>query len=389
MVDFLRLNSAIERVLIISWILKDFGWMITNSYLGFPFGFVSVMLHAIMVIIDKRKTFKFYNISLLLWVSGNFLWMTDEIFCSHPSSNIHIGPKVPLGRMNITSETIIIQTKNCLFGAAILIQLTMYIGIYLNKFTMPEDTENDILSLNEAQQLLGSKIYGHQSERDILILNSNSPNDEASQTPKGWTLAFIENVYIVLWISKDLFWAWGTGDLQSDAASSYAVLFEILAMSFGFTAVIVYTIVAYIYRRHFIRLLDCITTICWICANFIWMSGEFFIRYDNLTNDDSNAGNDGSTRLISSCLFSLGLILQFLIIIHLSFKKLKCFNRSSKSVGVSYIGMIPTFGAGSNSSHRNNNNNNAGKSSMMNMRLGSFKQMKSQSDDDIDSIVLF
>ena len=40
------------------------------------------------------------------------------------------------------------------------------------------------------------------------------------------------------------------------------------------------------------------------------MSGEFFIRYRNLQLDDANQDNDGSTRIVSACLFTGGILLQ-------------------------------------------------------------------------------
>jgi hypothetical protein len=61
---------SLDRILLITWLLKDFGWMSTNIYLGWPFGLTSIFFHIILVIFDNRKNFRFYNISILLWVTG-------------------------------------------------------------------------------------------------------------------------------------------------------------------------------------------------------------------------------------------------------------------------------------------------------------------------------
>ena len=57
--------SIIERVLIFSWLMKDLGWMTTNIYLGFPFGIVAIISHIYLFIIEPRKSFRFYDFSLV------------------------------------------------------------------------------------------------------------------------------------------------------------------------------------------------------------------------------------------------------------------------------------------------------------------------------------
>jgi len=127
------------------------------------------------------------------------------------------------------------------------------------------------------------------------------------------TLAFVENSYIFFWVSKDLFWSWGTGDLVR--GRNPAIVFETAALMFGTSALCVYSITAYLHRRNLLRFADTISTMCWLSANFVWMCGEFFIRYQNLDLDDTSAGNDGETRIASSCLFMTGLLIQCGIIV--------------------------------------------------------------------------
>ena len=314
---------AIDRILLISWLLKDFGWMTTNIYLGFPFGVVSVSLHALLVLADPRKAYRFYNASLLCWVTGNFFWMTAEFLFTHPSSTVHVGPAVPLGGVAETSEAPIVDFKTVLFFLGAFIQIVMYVLIYFGWMSMPEDPEEDIVSKNEVQILFRRSGRARLAESDAMILRGERSTETSSS---GITLVFVEYAYIIFWISKDIFWSWGTGDLTN--VRELVILFESTALLFGTLSILIYFVTAYIYRRNTVRFLDSITVICWIAANFVWMSGEFFIRYRNLELDDSAPGADNSTRIVSSCLFCTGIVIQVYVISSLSILK---FRRRSKA----------------------------------------------------------
>lgn len=296
--------------------------MTTNIYLGFPFGIISILLHALLLVVDKRKSFGFYNVSLFMWVCGNFLWMTIEFTDITPSSNIHFGPDVPIGGIPESSIYVMTQTKTFLFLIGWLSQIAMYVLIYCGKIPMPEQQDEDIVIRNEATLfLLGKQSYTAAMVSDVdamLDLEEEFPEyhdldtfHTRSQASPQITLAFIENAYIIFWISKDLFWSFGTGDLTQGLDS--AIIYEIFAMCFGFTALCVYLVTAYIYRRKKLRFLDSLTTIFWISANYVWMCGEFFIRYDNLQYDDATAGNDRNTRIASATLFALGFATQIYV----------------------------------------------------------------------------
>lgn len=293
--------------------------MTTNIYLGFPFGVISILLHALLLVVDTRKSFTFYNVSLFMWVCGNFLWMTIEFTDINPSSNIHFGPDVPIGGIPESSIYVMTQTKTILFLIGWLSQISMYVLIYWGRLPMPEQQDEDIVIRNEATLfLLGKQSYSASTVSDVdamLDMDDEFPDyhdletfHTRSQPSPQITLAFIENAYIIFWISKDLFWSFGTGDLTQGLDS--AIIYEIFAMCFGFTALCVYLVTAYIYRRKKLRFLDSLTTVFWISANYVWMCGEFFIRYDNLQYDDGTAGNDRNTRIASATLFALGFATQ-------------------------------------------------------------------------------
>lgn len=316
--------------------------MTTNVSIGFPFGIISILLHFFLLIYDPRRSYRYYNISLLLWVTGNYIWMTIEFMSSRPSSNVHIGPHVPLGGLSESTENILINVKTFLFLISSVIQLFMYFGIFINYIKMPEEEDEDIISKNEAFLFCyGNKSYeltiqNPNDNMKIRPIDSNDIDDIdeiefhfVNGIQNTLTLAYIENAYIIFWISKDLFWSWGTGDLTK--GKDLAIMYEAFAMCFGLLSIFIYTLTAYLYRRNILRLFDCITTIFWISANYVWMCGEFFIRYDNLSYDDEDAGNDTLTRIISSILFGLGLSIQLSICLFFLYRRIRSSSGESES----------------------------------------------------------
>lgn len=298
--------------------------MTTNIYLGFSFGVISVLLHTILLCADTRRSYVFYNSSLFLWVCGNFIWMTIEFTAINPSSDIHWGPPVPIGGIPDQSIYVMTQAKTVMFLIGFLIQIALYLCISCGKVPMPEQENEDIVIRNEATLfLLGKRSYqAPMSDVDaIMDLDDESfPEfhdldvyNSRSDAAPAITLAMLENSYIIFWIGKDLFWSFGTGDLNKQESS--VIAYETLAMCSGFTALCVYLVTAYIYRRKTLRFLDSLTTIFWISANFVWMCGEFFIRYNNLQFDDSDPGNDRSTRIASATLFCLGGLCQLYVVV--------------------------------------------------------------------------
>lgn len=301
--------------------------MTTNMYLGFPFGVISVFLHTLLLCVDDRRSFFFYNASLFLWVCGNFIWMTIEFTAINPSSDIHWGPPVPTGGISDYSIYVMTQAKTVMFLFGFLIQIALYVAIYCKLVPMPEQENEDIVIRNEATLfLLGRGTFRSATNNvdAIMDLDEELPdyqelggdgtlNTQSSDAAPLITLALIEYGYIVFWISKDLFWSFGTGELNTQHSAILA--YEALAMCAGFIALCIYLVTAYIYRRRTLRFMDSLTTIFWISANYVWMCGEFFIRYHNLQFDDAEPGNDRETRIASAVLFCLGGCCQVYVVV--------------------------------------------------------------------------
>lgn len=238
---------------------------------------------------------------------GNWLWMSIEFVAVESSSDIHFGPHIPLATMSDELQMQITYVKIGLFAMSLISQLVMYVGIFTEKLEMPRNYDEDLVSTNELLLLCGYP--ANQTIRD--------EENEEYMAAKGISTAFVEYTYILFWIMKDLFWSCGTGDVDT-SNEELAVFMEILALMCGIFALCSYFVTAYIYRRSWTCLFDALTTLCWIAANFTWMCGEFFLRYDNLQLDDLNEGNDRNTRIVATTFFATGMVLQLVVIVYLS-----------------------------------------------------------------------
>lgn len=310
---------TVERAVLICWLLKDLGWMSTDVIIGWFFGGIAVILHVILLVKDWNNSvaYRFYHSSLLMWVVGNYLWMTVEFMVYPSSSNIHIGPDyTPLGGMPHSVEVFFVVFKSWLFGAAVLLQVVLYIGYFKGFIEMPRDEESLPAHTNiEIGELLEEF---PEMEEEVI---------PAQRRPFGLSMTCVEHMYILLWVCKDYFWSWATGDFIIHQPAGYIT--EACSLLFGSLSVLLFFYVMYINRLHFVNLLDALTSWCWLFANFTWMAGEIFIRYQNLTLDDENQGDDGSTRLASAIFFMCGLVIQFIVIFHLAIQRLQPKKRRS------------------------------------------------------------
>ena len=146
-------------------------------------------------------------------------------------------------------------------------------------------------------------------------------------------------------------------------------------MFFGTLSVALYAYITYAWRKHYVNMMDSLTSWCWLFANFVWMAGEVFIRlvsmpppaslscgavlvithricllcsvicvlnsYDNLELDDAQQADDASTRLVSGLFFLIGLQLQCLVIFHLMLRTLKERERTREGCSAGDFELLP------------------------------------------------
>jgi hypothetical protein len=88
----------------------------------------------------------------------------------------------------------------------------------------------------------------------------------------------IENLHIGIWLLKDLSWV-----------SQY----KFFGMFMIFPTIVIAILLTWKMRKEFSELAHNLAVCCWILANSIWMTGEFFY--------------EDKTRNLASCLFCLGI----------------------------------------------------------------------------------
>jgi hypothetical protein len=248
------------------------------------------------------------------FISGNFLWMTIEFIAVETSSNVHWGPRVPLGSMPDSTQKYMNDVKLTLFAMSLTIQFTLYLGLFLGCLEMPAHFNEDVVLLNEINYIFGQNTSqeNQTTDADMLVLRGEANLEHVQRN--RITTAFVEYTYIVFWIMKDLFWSCGTGDIETNN-EQLAIFLETIALLCGVLALGSYVLTAYISRRDIVGLADSISTLSWIAANYVWMGGEFFVRYKNLELDDLDEGNDENTRIASTAFFLMGFFIQVVVIL--------------------------------------------------------------------------
>lgn len=303
--------------------------------------------------------------------------MTIEFMSEPLSSDIHWGPHVPIRPLSKKVQFWLNVAKTSLFSVSLFVQLVLFIGVRSGHIGMPQNIEDDADAVDELAQL--ERICGCGKLRDTSLpmdpasLTHDQYNEESSglspasdvqgrhhtpQSPNSETttahkesvdraqsltlsVAFFENIYIALWVGKDVFWSMGTGDWETVRETRLVLSMETIGLFLGFLTLLTYSLTAYIYRRSTIAFLDSCTVLLWIAANFTWMAGEFFLRFHNMEFDDGTEGNDRDTRIVSTVLFTSGIMIQLGVIAYLSSVKPR--QARSQLVSVSSALRIHTF----------------------------------------------
>ena len=147
--------EALDRTTMLCWLLKDFGWMTNNAYLGIPFGFMSMWLQAAILMYDRRQSMALINFSLMSWLLGNFMWMVSEFIFTRPSIYMHLGPTLPLGGLPEEDEQKLLLAATSMFALGIFVQLLYYSGIACGALSQPGENgpdADDIMTQNDIEK---------------------------------------------------------------------------------------------------------------------------------------------------------------------------------------------------------------------------------------------
>jgi hypothetical protein len=230
-----------------------------------------------------------------------------------------------LGGFPEVDEQRLLNITTVFFVLALSVQAIYYALVGRGVVSMPGEDgveEDDVLVKSDIQDLCCEP----SRSRSLSISSSHSRSRSFDETApkKVYTSTFIENAYVVFWIIKDLFWALGTGSVEgitgrNQKGREVVYFLETVAIVAAICSFLAYFVTAYLMRRNGIRFLDAVSASCWVLANTVWMCGEFFVRYDSLAMDDEDEANDIDTRLGSTFLFSIAIIIQIFIVIKLAF----------------------------------------------------------------------
>lgn len=348
--------EAFDRTMLLAWLLKDFGWMSENAYIGIPFGIMSLWLHGIFLIYDRRVSMTWINISLMLWITGNFIWMLSEFIYTRPSVDNHLGPELPLGGLPEEDEQQFLNLATALFVIGVSSQLVYYVLVGVGKVSMPGEEgvdEDDVLVRSDIQAICCQPSSARSRAWSYSSNHSRSRSFDETPPKNLYTSTFIENAYVCFWILKDMFWALGTGSIEGISGRNpqgreIVKLFESMAIISAAGSFLAYAVTAYLMRRNGIRFLDAISAACWVLANTVWMCGEFFFRYDSLLMDDEDQGSDVQWREASTFFFSVPIMIQAFVVVKLTMMRCNTMAATSQNdphVQHNFSSVYSPFGA--------------------------------------------
>lgn len=64
------------------WILKDLMWLLKYGLISFTLSIPTIII-SILLVFNTKGYVRMENMILLFWLSGNTLWMSDEMFGVH------------------------------------------------------------------------------------------------------------------------------------------------------------------------------------------------------------------------------------------------------------------------------------------------------------------
>lgn len=249
--------TKLQCYVLLSWLAKDFAWVLLLPRLGFPTALLAIFLeHYSVRLAWKWSTWseRAPGIAGVFWLTGNAIWMTSEfLWDDEDGKHWFSWQSVPLATPNQNFKMAGTHVAVCFFVAG------------LASFSL--------LLLDVRQQMAS---IGNPQEED-----QKGKTEELvwGFVPSGT----YRELFIAPWILKDLFWA-----LKSTAPAMFAAVAAALLVLDGY--------------RRFGSVL-CIVELTWVIANTIWLYGEL--------------REDGSSliREISAGCITLGAVATLLILL--------------------------------------------------------------------------
>mmetsp|Transcript_1562 Transcript_1562/g.3274 ORF Transcript_1562/g.3274 Transcript_1562/m.3274 type:complete len:340 (+) Transcript_1562:286-1305(+) len=227
---FFSSNFGLEAVQIYLWLLKDLVWMQAGFKLGYLAVVVTFPSIALIYLHQDHRTELMHSVATLLWVTGNYWWMLGENWDDH----FHGGDGSVYRRHTVQAEV--------LLGSSFTVCLISYLMLI--------------------------------RERSSPFSPVPLPSPKCSTSPPHRFTNLIhsfreyDNLHILFWTGKDLFWAL---ELRS------------LWMMFAAATLMLATDVTWLTRKHLIEHMHSWVLLLWIAANIVWGVGEFFEPFEDHT----------------------------------------------------------------------------------------------------------
>mmetsp|Transcript_17783 Transcript_17783/g.34455 ORF Transcript_17783/g.34455 Transcript_17783/m.34455 type:complete len:307 (-) Transcript_17783:214-1134(-) len=221
---------ALEEVQILSWLLKDFSWLLLYPELSFPLGIAAVCLQGGLIYHKRQLSDVAHEVGVLLWIAGNFIWMAAETMYDDADADINLGGAPVIGvnhgeykRLSRATTVFFVSSLAVLFLDLIYVNFIPTVKRNVSSLRMDEDAPEETMNMPE-------------------------------------------RVYAILWVSKDLAWL-HQGRLVACLAAALAITLG------GFLIA-----TAYSHRFHDgnTNFLLAIVSEFWLLAMTVWMLGELF-----------------------------------------------------------------------------------------------------------------
>jgi hypothetical protein len=239
--------DRLELVILVSWLLKDFAWVLLFTGLAWPAALAAFLLefHSLMTTwrIDSNAI-RVHGLACLFWIFGNSLWMTSEFLWDSSSSfdkgghSIYPWHEGPLVEPNPEAYRAGVKFARCILLTGLVMLLTYYVAA--------------AMGMDNSRSMSGIGRIGSNPQEDL-----DTHSRSAYTEPLVWgfvTPKVYKTLFIGPWILKDIMWT---------CEWFYAAV--------ACAVVVVYLNVDCFRRfRSYVSLAE----LLWVVANVIWLIAE-------------------------------------------------------------------------------------------------------------------